>query len=79
MGVRVSVRLYNRLQLLLPPETEGKTVLDLAEGSTIKDVYEMLHIAHPCPIAVNGVIETNLDRFLEDGDQVSLFSPIGGG
>ena len=79
MGIRVSVRLYNRLQLLLPPEAEGRTELDLPEGTKVQDVLGILDIQRSYPIAVNGVIERDPDRILEEGDQVSVFSPIGGG
>ena len=77
--MRISVRLYNRLQRLLPSEANGQTELDMPEGCKVEDVYGMLDIARSHPIAVNGVIERNLERALEEGDQVSLFSPISGG
>ncbi len=79
MGIRVSVRLYNRLQLLLPPEMGGKTELELPEGSTLGEVFGALGLPRPFPIAVNGVIEPNLDRTLEEGDSVSVFAPASGG
>ena len=79
MGIRVSVRLFNRLQLLLPPEMEGKTDWELPEGSRVKEIYGILGITRPYPIAVNGAIERDLDRILEDGDQIFIFSPISGG
>lgn len=79
MGIRVSVRLYNRLQRLLSPEADGRTELDLPEGSKVKDVYGMLGLSRPYPIAVNGVIERDPERVLEEGDQVSVFSPVSGG
>lgn len=79
MGIRVTVRLYNRLQRLLPPEADGRTELELSEGSVVKDVYGILGISRPYPIALNGVIEKDPDRVLEDGDQISVFSPVGGG
>jgi len=79
VGIRVSVRLYNRLQFLLPPEADGRTELELPEGSKVKDVYGILGISRPYPIAVNGVIERDPDRILEQGDQVAVFAPVSGG
>ena len=79
MAIRVSVRLYNRLQRLLPPEADGRTELDLPEGSKVRDVYTIFDIARPYPIAVNGVMERDLDRVLQEGDQVFVFAPIAGG
>ena len=79
MTIRVSVRLFNKFQRLLPPELEGKTEWVLPEGSCVKDVYRRLDISRPHTIAVNGVIERDLDRILEEGDQVSVFSPVSGG
>ena len=79
MAIRVSIRLYNRLQRLLPPEADGRTELELPEGSRVKDVYGELDLELPYPIAVNGMIERDPERVLEDGDQVSVFSPISGG
>ncbi len=79
MGIRIAVRLYNRLQRLLPPEMDGRTELELPKGSTLRHVYEALDLPRPYPMAVNGMIEPNLDRILEEGDSVSVFSPAGGG
>ena len=79
MGIRVSVRLYNRLQRLLPPEANGRTELELPEGSKVKDVYGALDLERPYPIAVNGTIEREPERLLEDGDRISVFSPVSGG
>ena len=53
--------------------------MELPEGSTLGEVFGALGLPRPYPIAVNGVIEPNLDRILEEGDSVSLFSPAGGG
>jgi sulfur carrier protein len=79
VSIRVSIRLYNRLRLLLPPEAEGETELELPEGSRVKDIHGALGISRPYPIALNGVIEKDPDRLLEDGDRISVFAPVGGG
>ena len=73
MTIRVSVRLFNKFQRLLPPEMEGKTEWVLPAGSCVKDIYGILDITRPHTVAVNGVIEKDLDRILQEGEQVSVF------
>ena len=77
--MRIPVRLHNRLRTLLPPEAQGRTELDLPEGSTLRDVLEALDIELRYPAAVNGAIEADLDRVLGEGETVAVFAPIGGG
>ncbi|MHA1215981.1 MAG: MoaD/ThiS family protein [Candidatus Thorarchaeota archaeon] len=78
-SIHISVRLYNRLVTLLPPESSGRVELELPEGSTIQTVIDSLGLSNLLPVAVNGVIEKDLGRILMEGDQVSVFAPVGGG
>jgi len=79
MGIHISVRLYNRLLALLPPEASGRTELELADGSTVQAVIDNLGLSGSLPVAVNGVIEEDLGRILIEGDEVSVFAPVAGG
>ena len=79
MGIRVYARLYNRLQFLLPPEADGSTELELPDGSTVQDLYRSLGITRRYPTVVNGVMQKDTDRILQDGDQVAVFAPVSGG
>jgi len=78
-SIHISVRLYNRLRALLSPESRGRIELELLEGSTVQDVIDSLGLSNLLPVAVNGVIERDLGRILMEGDQVSVFAPVGGG
>ena len=79
LAMRIPVRLYNMLRMRLPPEAQGRTEIELPQGSTLRDALEALDIELRYPAAVNGTIERDLRRVLNDGDQVSVFAPIGGG
>jgi len=78
-SIHISVRLHNRLRALLSPESRGRIELELLEGSTVQDVIDSLGLSNLLPVAVNGVIERDLGRILMEGDQVSVFAPVGGG
>jgi len=77
--IRVQVKLHSSLRLLLPPEAKGQAELDLPQGSTLADVLEVLGIERRMPVAVNGMIRTDLDYPIGERDQIAVFAPIGGG
>jgi len=79
--VRIEVRLFATLMLFLPPEgREGAVVLDVPDGSTIRDVVTRLGI--PADLErvtlINGG-DSAPDAPLHAGDIVTIFPPLAGG
>jgi len=74
--VQVKVRLFATLRI----NREKEMMMDLAEGSTTKDIIERLNILEKdaAIIMINGK-GAKLDTTLENNDTVSIFPPVGGG
>ncbi|MFZ5808256.1 MAG: MoaD/ThiS family protein [Chloroflexota bacterium] len=77
MNVRVT--LFSILREKVPPENRGKINLELPAGATIADILRMLDIEMHVVCAVNGQVEADHSRILQDGDEVRIFRPAGGG
>lgn len=77
--MQIKVVLFSTFRSLLPPEKRGRTTLEMPEGSTIKDVLATLGINILALVSLNGKIERDFERVLQDGDEVQLFRPVGGG
>jgi sulfur carrier protein ThiS len=77
--MHIHVVLYSTLREKLPREAKGRTILDLPPGSTLTDLLTALDITIPVKCAVNGEIERDEQRLLQDGDEVQVFRPVGGG
>lgn len=77
--MKVRVKLYGLLREKLPRETKGQSVLELPPHSTIQDLLNTLQINSMVKASVNDVLERDLQRELQDGDDVHLFRPVGGG
>lgn len=74
--INVKVRLFANLR----ENRDKEMMIELGEGSTIKDIIEILNISREdaAILLVNG-LGAELDKILEDKDTVSIFPPIGGG
>jgi sulfur carrier protein ThiS len=77
--VEVRLQLYSILREKLPPEAKGKATLNLQEGTSIAGILAAFSIGHRVVISVNGQHETDYSRELHDGDEVKIFSSVGGG
>jgi hypothetical protein len=75
----VRVILHSILREKLPPEAHGETVLELPEGSTVRDVIHRLDLPENSLAAVNEQLERSRERVLLDGSVVRFFRPSGGG
>ena len=80
--MKIEVRLFANLRCYLPPAGDkSKAVLDVPDGTRLRDVIGRLNI--PTQLAqlvmVDGVHETNRERILHDGAVVSIFPPVAGG
>lgn len=74
--INIKVRLFANLR-----ENRNKEMMiELGEGSTIKDIIEILNIPREdaAILLVNG-LGAELDKILDDNDTVSIFPPLGGG
>ncbi len=74
--MKITVRLFATLRI----NREKEMIMDLAEGTTPKDIINHLDILEKeaAIIFVNG-IGAKLDKILADNDTVSIFPPVGGG
>jgi len=77
--LKVHLQLYSVLRDKLPAEAKGRAVFELADGATLADLLGALDIRHTVVASVNGVHEPDRARVLQDGDEVKLFSSVGGG
>jgi sulfur carrier protein ThiS len=77
--LQIKVVLFSIFREKLPAEAHGKTTLDLPERSTIDDLLARLDIQIHAVCALNGQIERDFSKTLQDGDEIQVFRPIGGG
>ena len=73
--MEIHLQLLSGLREKLPPETEGRAVLNLDKGATLADLLGELGIKHKVIISVNGVQEADTSRLLEDGERVRISPP----
>jgi len=79
--MQINVKLFASLQRYKPDVFAGEAFLvELPEGSTLADVVEHLEIrANEVKVMfVNGRARAEMYR-LQDGDEVGIFPPVGGG
>jgi hypothetical protein len=71
--------LHSILRELLTPETHGRVVWELPEGSTVLYVSKQLKIPEPFLFSINGEVDHNKTRYIQDGDEIHFFRPTTGG
>jgi len=77
--MEIQLQLYSILRDKLPREARGRTVLDMSDGARLEDILTELDIRRNVVVAVNGEHEKDMSRRLADGDEVKIFSSVGGG
>jgi len=77
--IDIHLQLYSILREKLPPDSNGRAVLQLDEGATLADLLDELDITRKVVVSVNGNHESDMSRRLQDGDEVKIFSSISGG
>jgi sulfur carrier protein ThiS len=77
--MQVKVVLFGMLRERLAKETRGRLVVELPEPAAIADLVAALGITVPVVCSLNGVVERDFSRALNDGDEAQLFQPAGGG
>jgi sulfur carrier protein ThiS len=77
--MKVHLQLFSILRDKLPPEARGEAIYELQDGATIADLLAKLEIARNIVVSVNDVHEPDKTRQLQDGDDIKMFSSVGGG
>jgi len=77
--LEIHLQLFSILRDKLPPDLKGRTVIQLNEGSTLKDLLTEFDINRRVAFSVNGDQERDHTRELLDGDKVKIFTSVGGG
>lgn len=79
--MEVKVKLYATLVRYVDGVRAGQPItVNLPEGSTIKDILRVLNIPEEeVKVAFVAGRACHWDTVLKDGDEVGIFSPIGGG
>jgi len=77
--IKVSVILHSFLKELLPPETGGRTILELQDEQDIASVISLLKIPPSAVAALNGSIAREHTVVLHDGDELRFLRPGAGG
>lgn len=75
------MRIQLKLMGVLKDRTPEDGALDLPDGSTINHALALLEIdSAPVQVmTVNSAIERDRERILNDGDELSVIPPVGGG
>jgi thiamine biosynthesis protein ThiS len=77
--LQINVRLFGILRDHLPVIQKGRAKIDLEDGASIADLLTYLDISRRVEVAINEEIEIDETHNLKEGDQVHIFTPIGGG
>ena len=77
--MQIHLTLFGIFREKLPPEARGKADLELAPGTSIAEVLAQLEISPAAVCSVNGELERDRARLLQEGDTLQVFRPAGGG
>ena len=80
-SIRVNVRLFATLRRFFPDCDPQKGInVEVEEGSTLQHLIQVLHLPEQEArvILINGISKKTTDQ-IREGDQINLFTPLGGG
>ena len=77
--MKIRIELLGILAERLPKESKGKGLVELGEDSTVKDLLEKLGIKRKVTFALNDEHDLDEKQQLKDGDEVLVFTSVGGG
>ena len=77
--MRIKVILHSVLREKLPPETKGRVEIEMAEGATAAELFELLGLPVYVAWALNGSIQRDRKMILQHGDEVRVFRQGAGG
>jgi sulfur-carrier protein len=77
--MQVEIKLFGQFRRLLR-ETDGRLTLKVDEGTTVRDMLEKVKVpeVEVGMVSVNGQL-ASVATPLRNGDEVCVFSPVGGG
>jgi len=77
--MQVHVHLHGILRDHLPPQAKGRATVSLDDGATVGDLLAQLGIQRRVIVSLNGDHEPEETYVLQDGDEVAIYTVIGGG
>ena len=77
--MQIKVVLFSVFREKLPREKRGRTTVELPENGSLKDLLEKLDIHITATCSVNGQLVYDQTTQLNEGDEVQIFRPVGGG
>jgi thiamine biosynthesis protein ThiS len=77
--LQINVKLLGILRDQLPAVQKGKIQVELQDGASVADLLTYLDITRRVEVAVGDEIKADMNHILTDGDQVDIFTAIGGG
>ena len=78
--MKVYLRLYGPLRDKLPKENRGGAILDVDHGTTVAQILASVEIDWEDVLwAISEQHDTDAERPLADGDELSVFTHVAGG
>lgn len=77
--MKVSVHLHGILRDHLPADAKGRATINLEDGASVGDLLDQLGIKRRVIISLHGNQKLEKTHILQDGDQIAIFTVIGGG
>jgi len=79
--MNVEVRLFASFTKYLPDSADGhKIVLELNEGTSVKQVLEQLQVPlDEIKLVFINSVRAEIEDVLKEGDRMGAFPPVGGG
>lgn len=80
--MQVHVKLMGTLRSKLPPGSQGGVAaLEVEPGTTVASVLDRLGVGggHVHLVMINGSMETDRQRPLAEGDELTVLPPVAGG
>ena len=77
--MKIKIELLGILAEHLPKASKGKGMIELGEESTVKEVLEVLGIKRKVTFVINDEHDLDEKQDLKDGDEVLVFTSVGGG
>lgn len=77
--MQISVHLHGILRDHLPREAKGRATVALDDGATVGHLLAQLGVKRRVIVALNNDHEPGETHVLQDGDEVSIYTIIGGG
>lgn len=77
--MQVKVYLQGILRDHLPPEAKGRATVNLNDRATVGDLLAELGIKRQVVVALNDDQDPEETHVLQDGDEIAIYTIIGGG